>query len=184
GQTVLQRQIDDPRQLVCRRRQRRRCAQPRFHPTQKGPQRSLAAVQTVGRQTERRRRTVHPGTRPTRLHAAARLFPVGTQPQPATELLYRGELRHLRADLADDRQRRQLADPLDLGQVQSHHIVQRRPHVDPRRVDLPARTPRERQRRQGPIALHPPQLEGDLRVHLVHLLQGELPGLVRLLQRQ
>jgi sugar lactone lactonase YvrE len=32
---VLQRQIDDPGQLVRRRRQRRRCAQPRFHPTQK-----------------------------------------------------------------------------------------------------------------------------------------------------
>src|SRR5215469_1305619 len=78
GQSVLERQIHDPRQLMRRRRQRRRGAQPRFHPTQKGPQRSLAPVQAVGRQAERRRRTVHPGTRPTRLHAASRLLPVGT----------------------------------------------------------------------------------------------------------
>src|SRR5262249_10927147 len=182
GQSVLQRQIHDPRQLMRRRRQRRRCAQPPFHPTQKGPQRSLAAVQTMGRQTKRRRRTVHPGTRPTRLDAASRLFPVGTQPQPATELLHRRELRHLRADLADYRQRCQLTDPLDLRQVQPHHVVQRCPDVETGRVDPAFRACLRLQWRQGPVTLHPPQLQRDLPAHLLDLPQGALPGLVGQLQ--
>src|SRR5213076_756556 len=42
----------------------------------------------------------------------------------------------------------------------------------------PARTLLQRQRRQGRVTLHPPQREGDLSVHLFHLPQGELPGLV------
>ena len=50
------------------------------------------------------------------------------------------------------------------------------------RVDAALRTRLRLQRRQGPITLHPPQLASDLRVRLLHLPQGELPGLVRLLQ--
>src|SRR6516165_2487181 len=123
-----------------------------------------------------------PPARPAGLDPAAGLLPIGTQPQPATELLHRRELRYPRADLADQGQRRQLADPLDLRQVQPDHVVQRRADVETRRVDAALRTRLWLQRGQGSIALHPPQLEGDLLVHLRHLSQGELPGLVGLLQ--
>src|SRR5262249_59196567 len=60
---VLQRQIDDPCQLVRRRGQGRLYAQPPFHPPQEPSQGSLAVVQTPGRQALRQRRTVHPPTR-------------------------------------------------------------------------------------------------------------------------
>src|SRR5262249_1103310 len=193
---VLQRQIDDPRQLVRRRGHGRLRPQPPFHPPHEPPppppppfpppqdpaQGPLAVVQALRRQTQCQRRTIHSPTRPTGFDPAPGLPPVGTQAQPAPELLHRREPRHPRADLADHGQRRQLADPLDLRQVQPDHVVQRRPHVEAGRVDSSLRACLRLQRRQGPVTLHPPPLEGDLTVHLLHLPQGELPGLVGQLQ--
>src|SRR5262249_17519450 len=163
---VLQRQIDDPCQLVRRRRQGRLSPKPPFHPPQKPSQGSLAVVQTLGRHTQCLRCPIHPPTGPTGLDPATGLLPIGTQPQPATELLHRRKPRHPRADLADHGQRRQLADPLDLRQVQPDHVVQRRPHVKAGRVDATLRTRLRLQRRQGSIALHPTQLQRDLLVRL------------------
>src|SRR5262249_44960533 len=94
----------------------------------------------------------------------------------------RGELRHLRAYLADDRQRCQLADPLDLRQVQPYHVIQRRADVEARLVGPAFRARLGLQRRQGPVTFHLPQLQGDLPVHLLHLPQDEPPGLVGQLQ--
>src|SRR6516225_9002964 len=51
---------------------------------------------------------------------------MGTQAQPATELLHRRKRRHPGADLADQGQRRQLTDPLDHREVQPHHVVENR----------------------------------------------------------
>src|SRR5262249_48762399 len=164
GHPVLQSQVDDPCQLARRRRQGRLTPQPPFHPPQNPTQGPPAVVQTPGRQTQRLRRTIHTPPRPAGLDPTTGLLPIGTQPQPTTELLYRREPRSPRADLADHGQRRQLADPLDLRQVQPDHVVQRRPHVEAGRVDAPLRTRLRLQRRQGPIALHSPQLQGDLPV--------------------
>src|SRR6516165_2338032 len=81
---MLQRQIDDPCQLVRRRRQGRLNPQPPFHPPQEPSQGSLAVVKTLRRQTQRLRRTVHPPTGAARLDPATALLPIGTQPQPAS----------------------------------------------------------------------------------------------------
>src|SRR5262249_13691823 len=88
----LECQIGDPCQLVRRRGHRCLTPQPPFHPPQKPAQGPLAMVQTLGRQTQRQRRTIHPPARPAGFDPAAGLLPVGTQPQPATELLHRREL--------------------------------------------------------------------------------------------
>src|SRR6202030_247772 len=88
-QPVLQRQVDDPCQLVRRRGHGRLSPQPPFHPPQEPSQGPLAVVQALRRQTQRLRRPIHPPTRPTRLDPTTGLLPIGTQSQPATELLHR-----------------------------------------------------------------------------------------------
>src|SRR5262245_23012383 len=93
-QAVLQRQVDDPCQLVRRRGHGRLRPQPPFHPPQEPSQGPLAVVQALRRQPQRLRRAVHPPARPAGLDPAARLLPVGAQPQPTTELPHRRELRH------------------------------------------------------------------------------------------
>ena len=75
---MLQRQIDDPCQLVRRRRHGRLSPQPPFHPPQEPAQGPLAVVQALRRQTQRLRRTIDPPTRPTRLDPATALLPLGT----------------------------------------------------------------------------------------------------------
>src|SRR5262249_2209955 len=72
-QAVLQRQIDDPCQLVRRRRHGRLSPQPPFHPPQEPSQGPLAVVQALGRQPQRLRRTVHPPACPAGLDPAAGL---------------------------------------------------------------------------------------------------------------
>src|SRR6516162_46842 len=64
---MLERQIDDPCQLVRRRRQGRLSPQPPFHPPQEPSQGPLAVMQTLGCHAQRLRRTVHPPTGAARL---------------------------------------------------------------------------------------------------------------------
>src|SRR5262249_60186660 len=59
---VLQRQVDDPRQLVCRRGHGRLSPQPPSHPPQEPAQGPPAVVQALGRHPQRLRRPAHPAT--------------------------------------------------------------------------------------------------------------------------
>ena len=111
------------------------------------------------------RRPILPPTRPARLHLAPRLPPVGTQPQPTRKLLHRRPLREVRPQLAYQRQRVQLVDPLDRGSIDPRRVVQRRPHVETGVVRLAVTQPRPgRQRRQLRPTTHRPQLGRDLHV--------------------
>src|SRR5262249_60618503 len=120
---------------------RPRCAPPpAFRPRQTPPRAPPAVVRPPRPQPQGQPRPVDPPPRPARPDPAAGLLPVGAQPQPAAEPLHAREPRQARrADLADQGQRRQLANPLDLGQVQARHVVQRRADVEARRVGPPLR---------------------------------------------
>src|SRR5262249_60151346 len=94
---VTQQVIDDPRQLVRRRRDRLRRPQPTPLPTQIRPQITRTPHQTPGRQPQRPRRPPLALPRPARLHLPPGLLPVRTQPQPTGEVLDRRPLREIRA---------------------------------------------------------------------------------------
>src|SRR3954447_15560007 len=144
---VLEHLVDDPRQLVRRRRYRLGYAAPRGHAAEEGTQGALRALQVSRRQAQRLRRPVYPGPRRRRQQIAARLPRARRQPQPAAEALLAGPAAHVGADFAEHHQGRPRLDPLDGRQVYPRHLLQPPARVEARLVVLALAQPRRRPQR-------------------------------------
>jgi hypothetical protein len=96
-----------------------------LHPPQEGPQGTLRVVQRAGGEAEGNRDTMRPGAHPPRQPRATRDFVLGTQSQPATEVLHARPPSHVRADRAEDDQGGAFCDPLNGRQVDARQARER-----------------------------------------------------------
>ena len=99
---VLAQTLDQTSQLVCRGRDGLGGPESRFPPSQESPQGTLRVVQTAGGEAQGDGDTMGTGAPPPRQHFPTRDLVLGTQAQPATEVLHARPPMHVRADRTEE----------------------------------------------------------------------------------
>ena len=138
-------------------------------PPQEGAQGAVGAVQSVGGQTQGRRRSTGIGLGLCAHDPTAGDAVVRAQPQPGGKMLGAGPFGHVGADFADHLQRGEAVNSIDPGQVYTSHPVQVCSDVEAGRIALTA--PAVPGRRPAVAAvLEPLQLGFNLPVALGNLV--------------
>src|SRR5262249_19454019 len=183
--TVTQHPVHSLRQLPRRRHHRLGATATRLDPAVERPQGILGVMAALRRHPQRARYPVGPATCPTLEDLAPAAAVLRAQAPPADEVLLVRKRAQVHADLAQDHQRRRLADPLDLRQIHPRHLEQQHPRPETYLVLL--RLPLARGRRQRcslAFVLHRPQALLDPPLAFPQLLLIEVVKRQRLLQRE
>src|ERR1022692_4234612 len=180
---IFQQTINALRNLPRRRHDRFAAARPRLNAAVERPQRILGVMAALRRHPQRPRHAVGASPDPPLENLAAAAAVLWAQPQPTDEILLVGKGAQVRAQLAQDHQRRRLADAFDLRQVHAAHAEQQHPRSETHLIFL--RLAFAQARRQRPavaLVLERKQARLDLPLALTQLLLVELVQMQRLLQ--
>src|SRR5262249_1392040 len=150
-----------------------------------GAQGIVGVMTTLRRHPQRAGHTVGSTSRPALEDLAAAAAMLRTQPQPTHEILLVRKGAQVDAQLAQDHQRRRLADPFNLRQVHPAHAEEQGAGTEADLVLL--RLALAQAQRQWPtiaLVFHAPQARLDLGLAVAQLLLIELVELERLLEAE